>query len=461
MSGAATTAAEVGAFAAELRYEDLPHDVAERARHLVLDSVGIAFASTAFDFSKRAADALNGFGAGDCPVIGMRHRLPVRDAATLNGVLIHGLDFDDTHTAGIVHVTAGAFPAALGAGWHHERSCRDVLVAYVLAVEIAARIGIGARGGFHDAGFHPTGVAGAFGAAVAAGKLAGLDAPGIASAQGVVGSMAAGLMEFLEDGSWTKRQHPGWAAACGLNAAALAGAGWVGPPAVYEGRFGLYATHLPGVVTDAQAVSRDLGSVWELTATAVKPYPACHFTHAFIDLTLALLGESGASASDIESIRCLIHPIPGKVVCEPAENKRRPTSDYDAKFSLAYLVAAAATRGRLTLTELEDDALADPAILALCDRVEVADDPDSAFPDAYSGFVEITLTDGRRLARREQINRGHADRPLTNEEIVEKFRGTIGTVTDKRTADRVYEAVMTLGADVPARQLAERCRLEE
>lgn len=457
MTSPATLAAEVGAFAEKLRYEDLPDDVAERARHLILDSVGVAYASTGFDFAERAARGLAAFEPGDCPVIGMPQRLPIRDAI-LNGVLVHGLDFDDTHTAGVVHVTSSALPTALGAGILHNSSARDVLAAYVLAVEVAARVGIGARGRLHDVGFHPTGVAGAFGAAVPAAKLAGLDAAGITAAQGVVGSMAAGLFEFLEDGSWTKRQHPGWAAASGLTAAALAGAGWAGPPAVYEGRFGFYVTHLQGADSDAAAVARDLGFAGELTATAVKPYPTCHFTHAFIDATLRLLAEAGAGAADVDRVRCHIHPIPGKVVCEPEANKRRPRSDYDAKFSRPFLVAAAAVRDRLTLAELEADALADPAILEFCQRVDVTDDSDSAFPDAYSGYVEIDLKDGRSLSRREQVNRGHEDRPLTNAEIGEKFRATLNTVADDHVASRVYEAVMALGTAVPVREIAEQLR---
>lgn len=453
-----TLAADVGEFAAAVGFEDVPAEVTDRAKHLILDSIGIAFASTSFGFAEPAAAALGSFGAGDTPVFGLPHRLPVREAAVLNGVLIHGLDFDDTHIGGIVHVTSSALPAALASAVHNDRSCRELLLGYVLAVEISARIGIGAAGKFHDIGYHPTGVAGAFGAAVAAGRLSGLDAVRIASAQGTVGSMAAGLFEFLEDGSWTKRQHPGWAASCGLTAAAFAGQGWVGPPTVYEGRFGLYATHLPGMTTDPAAVSRDLGTRWELMNTAVKPYPTCHFTHAFVDLVLELLDESGASAADIDTIRCAIHPVPGKAVCEPEANKRRPKSDYDAKFSLPFIVAATALRRRFTLAELEPEALADKDILALTDRVQVVPDSEGLFPDAYSGAVEIVLRDGRTLSQREQVNRGHADRPLSNEEIVRKFYATIGTVADKSTAERVHDAVFELGTELPAAKFAELCR---
>ncbi|MEJ2885572.1 MmgE/PrpD family protein [Actinomycetospora aeridis] len=456
-----TTAGQAGrvaGFAAALDAADIPGEVLERARYLVLDAVGLAFASTAYRFSGVARDALTTFGGGAHPVLGMPDRLSPRDAAVLNGVLVHGMDFDDTHIPAVTHVSAAALPAAISAATVAGASTRDLLAAYVLGVEVSARVGLGGAGGFHDVGFHPTAVAGAFGAAVAAGRLTGLDAAGLAAAQGVVGSMAAGLLEFLEDGSWTKRLHPGWAAMSGLTAAAFAKAGWTGPAAVYEGRFGLYATHLAGRATRPEAVSEGLGTQWELMRTAVKPYPICHFNHAFADAALLLRDEHGIAPADVRAIRCAIHPVPGKVVCQPAENKWAPRDEYDAKFSLPFVVSAALSRGRFTLAELEDDALGDPEILALARRVEVTDDDEGLFPDAYSGRVEIELADGRVVAHREQVNRGHDRRPLTNAEIAEKFDGTIGRVADAGVADRVRDAVLSLGDDRPAAEFAEACR---
>jgi 2-methylcitrate dehydratase PrpD len=451
-------AGRVAEFAAALDPADVPDEVLERARHLVLDAVGLAYASTAYRFSGVARDALATFGGGDHPVLGMPDRLSPRDAAVLNGVLVHGMDFDDTHIPAVTHVSAAALPAALSAATVAGASTREMLLAYVLGVEVSARVGLGGAGGFHDVGFHPTAVAGAFGAAVAAGRLTGLDADGLVAAQGVVGSMSAGLLEFLEDGSWTKRLHPGWAAMCGLTAAAFARAGWTGPAAVYEGRFGLYATHLAGRPNRPEAVGEDLGTRWELMRTAVKPYPICHFNHAFADAALLLRDEHGIDAADVRAIRCAIHPVPGKVVCQPPENKWVPRDEYDAKFSLPFAVSAALARGRFTLAELEDDALADPEILALARKVEVVDDHEGLFPDAYSGRVEIELADGRVVAHREQVNRGHDQRPLTNAEIVEKFEGTIGRVADAATAERVRAAVLSLGDDRPAAEFAEACR---
>lgn len=450
-------AGQVGEFAARAELSDIPADVLERARHLILDAVGLAFASTAYGFPDVAHRALSAFGDGSHPVLGMPHRLTPRDAAVLNGVLIHGMDFDDTHIPAVTHVSAAALPAAISAAVSGGKTTEDLLLAYILGVEVSARVGIGGAGGFHDVGFHPTAVAGAFGAAVAAGKVLGLDAGGLAAAQGVVGSMSAGLLEFLADGAWTKRLHPGWAAMSGLTSASFAKAGWSGPPAVYEGRFGLYNSHLAGRDIRPEAVGDGLGETWELMRTAVKPYPICHFIHAFADAVLTLRPQIGDTG--IAEIRCAIHPVPGKVVCEPAEAKWAPRDEYDAKFSLPFVVAAALTRGRFGLAELEDDALGDAGILALAQKVRVSEDPDSAFPAAYSGAVEIELADGRVLRHREQVNRGHDQRPLTNDEIVAKFRETIGRVATDATADRVRSAVLSLGTPAtPAAEFAEACR---
>ena len=388
----------------------------------------------------------------------MNDRLSPRDAAVLNGVLIHGMDFDDTHIPAVTHVSAAALPAALSAATAAGVSTSDLLLAYILGVEVSARVGIGGAGSFHDVGFHPTGVAGAFGAAVAAGKIIGLDADGLTAAQGVVGSMSAGLLEFLADGAWTKRLHPGWAAMSGLTAASFARAGWSGPPAVYEGRFGLYNSHLAGRETNPAAVAQALGSTWELMRTAIKPYPVCHFIHAFADAVLSLRAEHDVRPEDIAEIRCGIHPVPGKVVCEPPEAKWVPRDEYDAKFSLPFVVSAAILRGRFTLAELRNDALTDAGILALAQKVRVSEDPESAFPAAYSGVVEIELADGRILHHREQVNRGHDERPLTNTEIVTKFQENIGLVADDATAARVQQAVLSLGDDRPAIEFAEACR---
>ncbi len=371
----------------------------------------------------------------------------------LNATLIHGLDFDDTHTGSIVHVSASSLPAALASATQHGRSYGEMLLAYVLGIEVSARVGLVGNGGFHAAGYHPTGVVGAFGASVAVARLAGLGSTGIAGAQQVVGSMASGILEFLEDGAWTKRLHPGWAASSALTATAFAAVDWPGPPRVYEGRYGLFATHLANTEHDLGPVLAGLGQRWELLTTAVKPYPSCHFTHAFADAILSLREQHRFAARDVARVRCLIHPAAAEVVCEPLENKRRPRDDYDAKFSVPFVIGACLTRGQLTLAEFDDAALADPAIHEIADRVEIADDPDSRFSEAYSAAIEVELHDGTVLAHRERTNRGHSERPLSRTDIARKFAANMDKAGAAEIAEDVRSAVLDSAWDRPASEV--------
>jgi 2-methylcitrate dehydratase PrpD len=451
----------VGEFAEKLTWDDIPAPVQQQARLLLLDSIGIAFASGTYGFAGRASSAVRELaegGTGQASVIGQSDPLPLRDAVLLNGLLIHGLDFDDTHLQGVVHASASAAATSLGVAEHRALPGRDLLTAYVLGIEVAARLGIAANGGFHQVGFHPTGLVGAYASAVVAAKLSGLDASGIAQAQGFVHSLASGSLEFLASGAWTKRAHPGWAGVAGITAAAFARSGFESPERPYEGRFGLYARHLVGREYDVEAARAALGDVWETTAVAVKPFPACHFTHAFADAAIALRDAHGLAPDDIASIRCLIGEGEISTVCEPREAKLRPQSAYDAQFSLPYITAAAFVRGRFTLAELEEAAWTDPAILRLAERVTHESDPESDFPRYFSGEVVVTTRDGRELSHREQVNRGAGSRPLGEADVVEKFQGTAGLALDANRVDEIIDAVLTLDRADDVRGFARRLR---
>jgi len=454
-----TMSERLGLFAAELSFEDLPSSVVEHAKRCLLDSVGIAFASGAYDFARRAlcAFAADSVG-GTYPVIGFQERLGRRDSALINGVLIHGLDFDETHVPGVVHASASALPAAFAVGTERHLSGRELLTGYVLGLEVTSRLGRAAGGAFHQVGFHPTGLLGAFGAATLAARLRGLSPRAIALAQGIAGSMAAGSLEFLESGAWTKRMHPGWAAGAGLVAASLAAEGFTGPERVYEGRFGLYRSHL-GQDWDGDPASAldGLGERWEMLRIALKPYAACHFTHAFADASLALRRE-GLRADQVASVECLIGAGEVGTVCEPAEAKKRPRSDYEAKFSLPFVVAASLVRGRLGLAEFDEGTLFDREVTDLAAKVTYRADPDSGFPRHYSGEVVVTTTDGRVLRHREQINRGAEERPLTDDDVAAKFRDNVTLVRSGPFADRIGEALGSVEECGDVAELAEVLR---
>jgi 2-methylcitrate dehydratase PrpD len=234
-----TVAHQIAQYVAGFRYEDIPEATRERAKLLVLDAVGIAFASTQYDFAHRILSGLGAVTEGDgSSLIGLARKLGLRDAVIMNGALVHGLDYDDTHIRAIIHATASAFPCALGVAESIGADGRTLLAAYVLGVETAIRIADAAGGHFHDYGYHPTGIAAHFSCAMQAVWLYGLTPHQLVMAQGLAGSTAAGSQEFLEEGAWNKRIHPGWAGAAGITAAQLARAGFKGPTKPYEGRAG-------------------------------------------------------------------------------------------------------------------------------------------------------------------------------------------------------------------------------
>jgi 2-methylcitrate dehydratase PrpD len=441
-------------FAVDLADEDVPQAVRHQAANLLLDGVGIAHASTTFDFARQTLAALSSFEGGDSPVIGMSRRLALRDAVLLNGVLVHGLDFDDTHLTGVVHVTSSCLPTALGVAVAAGRSGQEMLTAYILGIEAAARLGNVAGGELNQIGFHPTGVIAAFACALIAGKLERLDHEQLVMAQGIVLSMAAGTREYSSNGSSSKRIHPGWASACGITAARLAKQGFTGPRTAYEGQFGLYATHLSKDLSrwDLGAASRDLGTVWETTQVALKPLPACQLSIACIDAAIALHRKRQFDVAEIESIETLVPEHAVKIVLEPLERRRKPDSRYAAQFSLPFDVACSLIHGRLGLAELER--YDDPQILALASKVGYRVDHDTNYPKHFSGEVIVTLRDGRRISHREPINRGAADNPITDADIVAKFLAN-AAVANSPDADRIQRAVLGIDSLESARELGD------
>jgi 2-methylcitrate dehydratase PrpD len=438
----ASAAAEISRLAADLRLDAVPAAVIERAKLHILDGLGLAFASTIQDYAQSTLAGMTALaGAGDCGMIGAAARLPVRDAALVNAVLIHGLDFDDTHLASIIHPTCTSLPVALSLGEHLGASGADLLAAFLAGAETAIRVGLAVDGGFHHVGYHATGVVAHFASAVTAGRLLGLDAAQITAAQGITGSTAAGIQVFLEEGAWTKRFHPGWGASAGITAAYLAQAGFKGPTRPYEGKFGLFATHLHAPAK-LEAMTAGLGSTWHFAETALKPYPVCHFIHGCADAAIELHGEIGGA--QIVAVEAYLAEPTLHIVAEPAEAKENATTEYEAKFSAPFVVAACLLKGRFGLPDLLPEALADPAVQALARKVKCAADPESAFPTYFSGGVEVTLADGRVLRRHVRINSGAGEKAMDEAAVSAKFRASAGLAIPRDRAERIRDAVLDI-----------------
>lgn len=434
---------------AGLRWQDVPTAVRESAKEHLLDAVGLALASTTMDFGAAIHDAgkrLDGSpGTGAATVLGFGTRLTPAYAALVNGTLIHGLDFDDTHIGAIYHATAPAAAAALAVAEEVDASGEELLLAYITGLEVGCRLAKAGAGHFHLRGFHPTGIIGTFAAACVVAKLRGLDSATLQSALGLCGSQAAGILELND--SWLKRMHPGWAAHAAISAVTMAEAGFIGPATVFEGEGGLYAAHIGLKPTSDDLEIASLGATWWTTDIALKPYPCCHFTHAFVDAAADILDQLGVGrlgSNDVSSITCIAPSMIIAMVCEPRERKIAPPTIYDALFSVPYVTAARLLGRPMDLSMFYDEPLDDPEVLALAAKITCVADPDTDFPWHFPGTVEAVTTDGTVVRSEIADSRGTTEQPLTREEITGKFNTVAGRALDPGRLTETSHVLLTI-----------------
>jgi 2-methylcitrate dehydratase PrpD len=440
-----TAAERFAAWASETTLEAIPPPVRSAAKLHFLDALGCGLAAHALGIATAGREAIRESGGRpEASVIGISERLPAPQAAFANGMLCHGLDFDDTHTGAVCHVSAVMAPAALASAEAHGASGAELLVALVAGNEIAIRIGMAAPAVFHRRGFHPTSVCGVFGATVAASRLRRLEPRSIAHALGIAGSFACGIFEYLADGSATKPIHAGAAAQAGLVAASLAAHGATGPASVFEGRFGVFAAFADIHGIDLEPALGDLGARWETPRIAFKPYPACHYIHAPMDAAVEALRGSDASPDEIAEIVMRVPEAAVSLVLEPAAAKASPRTAYEAKFSLPYSVAAMIVRGAVDLGTYREDALADPLVQSLAKKVRYEVVPFETFPRALPGAARVLLRDGRTLEAELPYQRGGPENPLEPEEVCRKFRTNAGLALPGGVVERLERSILAL-----------------
>lgn len=446
---ARTLSARLAGFGCGLRYGDIPAPVRADARLHLLDTLGVMLAAHALgECSSARAVAGELGGAEQATAIGLTARVPAASAALVNGMLAHALDYDDSHTPSVMHVSCVTVPTALSVGESIGVSGAECLTALVAGNEAATRLGRMGHGTYIPRGWHGSSVAGAFAAALTAGRLLYLREPQIVSALGIAGSQAAGSTEFIVDGTGTKPFNVGWAAHAGIMAAGLAANGLTGPASALGGEKGLFATYL-GISPEQldEGPVEDLGSVWDTSAMAFKPYPACHATHSSIDAVLHLMRSGGLVPEDIVSIRCRVPAYYVPLILEPLDGKRRPRSAHQARFSLPFCVAVAALRGDVGVDSFTSESIGDPAVHRLADTVtyEVGEFPE--FPESLPGGIELRLRDGRTLQHTQRTNRGGLSDPLPPGDVVHKFRANASQVLEDPSVDGLVDAALGLGED--------------
>ncbi len=427
-------------------FDEIPDDVVTATKLRVLDVIGLSLAggTTPFGASvRRAASLYPGQGSR---LWGTEETCSVLGAALINGALSQALEYDDTHNESIVHMSSPSVAAALALVDDLNAGGRELITAVAISNEIACRAGSVAPSQFHKRGFHPSALFAPFGIACLGSSMLRLDADKIANALGIVGSFASGLVQCWVDGTQSKFLHPGWAAQSGIVAAKLAAEGATGPAEVFEGRWGLFASHLQTdePVCDLGRLTVDLGNRWDSRNASFKPFPAAHVIHPYISAILRLRSKHALKPEQVARVICPVAPYIVGIVCEPLAEKRRPLTDSHGRVSLQFTLAEALVTGVLGRHSYAEQSLRDPVILSIADRIEYIEDGSLPGPEQFKGIVRIELTDGTVLEEIEEYNRGSAGNPMTEAEIVAKFRENTDGVLERETVERVIETALTL-----------------
>lgn len=441
----ATYAGELAAFITGLNFADIPQPVVENVKLHLLDSLGISLAARRLATTRMVLSLVREMGGQpQSSLLGYPEKVPAANAALANGVMAHSFDYDDTHSATLVHASSCVAPIALAAAEANGLSGRETILLATIGYELITRLGLAAPGQFHARGFHTTSICGTFAAAAMGARAMSLSPEETAHALGIAGSQTAGLLQCVKDGTWVKLLHPGWAGHAGLIAAALARRGFTGPGEVFEGELGVYNSFLRGGAYQLGAITAGLGTRWETPQIAFKLYPTCHFTHAYLDCVYALKGQRRFVADEVADIECIVPAGTVPIICEPQEAKRVPDTEYGARFSLYFCVAAALLEDSIRLDTFDRAKLHDWHYLALAAKVRYSVQEFAGFPQRLPGWVIIRLQDGTVWEHRVDSCKGPYGEPITQADVIRKFMDNTASLYSEDRRQQIVAQVLDL-----------------
>lgn len=422
----------------------IPAAVMDRARYFLLDYLSVAVRGSQEESARCVQRMIQRTRVAGCStVIGTGIRTQPGLAAFANGTASHGIEQDDTHSGGSIHLGTTMFSTAFAlAETMPDTTSADFLTAVVAGYEAAARIAMAVQPKEHYAlGFHPTPTCGVFGAAIVASRLLGLNLAQTQSAVGIAGSMAAGSMEFLAEGAWSKRIHPGLAAQNGIQAALLAREGFTGPLHILEGRDGFLHGHSRRPI--AARLTDGLGQSFEILRTAVKPHACCRYMQGPIDAILQIMRENPIDAKRVAKIEVSMLEAGWGLVCVPNAKKYHPETIVDAQFSMPFGAAVAVLCGAAGLDQFTSEYIRSPAVRRMMGRVVLTKDLrlDKHFPREWPAHVAVETADGRVYEKSIRYPRGDPENPLTLDEIAAKFRTLAGAVLPANRCQLVLEQI--------------------
>ena len=406
-----------------LNMNDIPKEVVNKLQLVVMDSFGLMVSAKNQQYIKSLMNALK--ENGDCTLVGHNKKVNPFNASIINGTAIHGEDFDDTFEGTPVHVGSVMVPAILSSAQAINLDGQKFLKGLVVGSELICRLALVAPTAVHRQGFHPTAIFGAFGSSIGVSSLLGNTIDEMSSGLGIVGSMASGIIEYLAEGTSTKRLHPGWAAGCGWQSANFAKSGFLGPRTVFEGKHGVFNSFAKNnIEPDFSHIISDLGNRWESKNLALKPYACGTMAQPFIDCAIKLK----AKIDNLENIDKIIASVGEGTVhrlWEPLEEKQNPSTPYGAKFSVPYCISIGLINGSAGLNEFTDKCLKNLEVIKLASRVNYEINPNDEYPRNYTGKIKIIMKDGTIYSSSQECLRGGKRDPLSTNEVKKKFEDNL------------------------------------
>ncbi len=404
---------------ANIKFGDIPADVIKIAKLDILDTLGCALAATTLapGYAKLVELVKEGGGKEESSIIGFGGRVPSWMAAFANGTLAYALDYDEAHMTAHIHSGCVAVPTSFAVAERVGKvNGKTLLTAVVVSIDLGCRMATAALPRMR--GFHPTAIYGYFRAAAAASHILGLDESRVQHALGIAYSQAAGNNQAHAEAALAMKMQAGLAAKGGVLSALLAQKGITGATNSLQGEFGLYKVYNAGQ-HDSEALTSELGKRFEVSNLVFKPYPCGRGTHASIDATLAIVNEHNLRPEDIESITVLKNAVAAKA--EGGESKRRPHNSVDAQLNVPYTVATAVVKRRVGLADFTLEAIKDPAVLAMAQKVSVQGSPVFSEVNFHPAITEIRTKQGQAYSKRIDEAYGNPYNPIPEPLMMEKF----------------------------------------
>jgi 2-methylcitrate dehydratase PrpD len=426
---------ELAEYAVQTTYEDLPEDIIKQTKRCFVDWTGVTLAATDSPTAKILSTLVKEWGGQEqASVIRSGYKTTVMNASLVNGSMAHVLDFDDFHPVAALHPSAFLVPVALsGAEW---KGCngREIIIAFVVGYEIAARVSLGAGKGAYQLGlgWHPTGTIGRIGTAVSFGKLLGFNPQQMATAIGMGATQAAGLMKAF--GTMAKHFHSGKAAFDGVLSALLASRGFSAPTNILEGEDGF--CQVISRKFDGDQMVDGLGNRYEILNNHFKPYPSCGQTHAVIGAGLDIARKISADSSKVKEVICEVSPIAFK-----AAGIKDPRDGNEAKFSL-YYCAACALMGDVSMGKFTSEEIQKGNVQKLMKRIQIKTNPSF---DIQTAQIEVTTLDGKKIESRSIELKGGPSNPMTEAELDAKFSElALAVLKDEKKVKSILQTLRTL-----------------